>query len=337
MIRDQKETMLVSETDAGKIVALPDSDADGKADRTITILEGLKQPHGLAIVCPDTSGIIANPDGCILYVAETGELKSYDYDANKFSATYKETLIKFPTGDGHFTRTLLVQPDRKKLLISLGSSCNVCIEEDPLRATVLAFDFNSKEVSTVGTGLRNTVFMAVDPKTEMVWGTDNGRDMVGDDIPPDEVNRIAVGKNYGWPLCYGNNVHDTDFDEKKYLVDPCATMTPPHIALQAHSAPLGLAFIPEAGWPSDMQGDLLVAFHGSWNRSVPTGYKVVRFDLDKERNAPGDPIDFLTGFLGPDSETDNAVGRPVGILAESGAVYVSDDRAGAIYRIGVNK
>ncbi len=339
MIRDLQGTMLVSLTGGGKIVALPDLDADGKADRTFIVLDGLKQPHGIALHCSGTSSSAsAGQDACVLYVAETGELKSYVYDADTFKATYKETLTTFPTGAGHFTRTLLMRPDGKELLISVGSSCNVCVEKDPYRATVLSFNLATRAVSIVATGLRNSVFMAIDPKTEEVWATENGRDILGSDIPPDEINRINQGKNYGWPICYGNNIHDTDFDDKKYLVDPCASMTPPHIELQAHSAALGLGFIPDEGWLEDMQGDLLVAYHGSWNRSTPTGYKVVRFDLDNARKGIGGPIDFLTGFLRPNADTDSAIGRPVGILAEAeGVVYVSDDRAGAIYRIEANK
>lgn len=337
MIRDPKGTMLVSLTASGKVIALPDRDLDDRADRTVTVLEGLKQPHGLAIRCAESSATTTDSVGCILYVAETSELKSYYYDANTLTATFIETLTTFPAGAGHFTRTLLMQPDGKQLLISVGSSCNVCVETDDHRATVLSFDLATKDVSIVATGLRNTVFMAFDPKTQEVWGTENGRDILGADIPPDEINRISQGKNYGWPLCYGNNVHDTDFDKKKYLVDPCANMTPPHIVLPAHSAALGLGFIPDEGWPSDMQGDLLVAYHGSWNRSIPTGYKVVRIDLDSARNAVGSPIDFLTGFLAATtSDTDTALGRPVGLLVEPGGVtYVSDDRVGAIYRIAV--
>lgn len=339
MIRDSQGTMLVSETDGGKVVALPDLDMDGQADRTVIILQGLKQPHGLALRCRDASVPNATSSDCLLYVAETGTLTSYRYDANTFKATTSEIVTTFPTGSGHFTRTLLLSPDGTKLFIAVGSSCNVCVETDPHRATVVSYDFKTKSVSVVATGLRNTVFMAIDPKTQEIWGTENGRDILGADIPPDEINRISSGKNYGWPLCYGNNVHDTDFDKKKYLVDPCTHMTTPHIALQAHSAPLGLGFIPDEGWPPEMQGDLLIAYHGSWNRSTPTGYKVVRFNLDRTRNATSSPLDFLTGFLAPTtSDTDNALGRPVGVLTEpGGVVYVSDDRAGAIYRIALEK
>jgi glucose/arabinose dehydrogenase len=338
MIRDPQGTMLVSETSEGKVIALRDADMDGKADGTLNVLEGLDKPHGLALSCSYTDLVNVNQDSCVLFVAETGELKSYTYDTGTSAAIYKETLTTFPTGNGHFTRTILMHPDGKRLLISVGSSCNVCTEEDDRRAAVLSFEIESKKVSVVATGLRNTVFMAVDPKTKEIWRTDNGRDIIGDDIPPDEVNRIAEGKDYGWPLCYGNNIHDTDFDKKKYSVDPCGTKTPPHIELQAHSAALGLGFIPDDEWPEDMRGDLLIAYHGSWNRSTPTGYKVVRFDLDSTRKATSGPIDFLTGFLPPEAAPDEAIGRPVGVLVEAGGVvYVSDDRAGAIYRIEVDK
>lgn len=334
MIRDQKGTLLVSETGGGKIVALPDLDSDGKADRIVTILEGLDKPHGIVINCPDTGNVSVDQDACMLYVAETGELKSYQYDADLMKATYVETLMDFPVGEGHFTRTLMMHPDGKRLLITIGSSCNVCEETDDRRATMQALNLSTKIVTLFASGLRNSVFIAIDPFLGEVWATDNGRDVIGDDIPPDEVNIVQEGKDYGWPICFGKNVHDTDFDKKQYFVDPCAGKQVPHIELQAHSAGLGLTFIPEEGWPEEMAGDLLIAYHGSWNRSVPTGYKVVRFDLDDKRNAVSGPIDFLTGFLANGADTDSAIGRPVGLLAEpGGTVYVSDDRAGAIYKI----
>ena len=334
MTRDQRGNLIVSLTAKGKVVALPDLNIDMRADRVVTVLAGLKQPHGLLIDCPDTGFASADQDACTLYVAETGAVKSYSYDADTMSATYVATLAALPTGGGHFTRTLLMHPDGRRLLVSIGSSCNVCDEESPLRASVQQIDLTTKEISTFASGLRNTVFMATDPVTGEVWGTDNGRDLIGDDVPPDEVNILEKGKQYGWPFCYGKNVQDTDFDSRD--LDPCSVMSPAHIELQAHSAALGLAFIPEEGWPETMGNDLLVAYHGSWNRSEPTGYKVVRFDLDqRSRNSLGGPIDFLTGFLPEGShDTDDATGRPVGILAEPGGiVYISDDRAGAIYRI----
>lgn len=334
MLRDPKGTMLVSETAEGKVVALPDLDSDGKADRTQIVLDGLREPHGLYVRCPDTGNASADQDGCMLYVAETGSLKAYAYDADTLSAANPKEIATFPTGDGHYTRTLTPHPDGKHLLVAVGSSCNVCNETNPMRATIQSLDLATNAMTTFATGLRNSVFQAIDPVTGEVWATDNGRDVIGDDIPPDELNIVREGKDYGWPLCYGQNIHDTDFDTKQYIRDPCADSVPAHKDLQAHSAALGIGFIPEEGWPADMANDVLVAYHGSWNRSIPTGYKVVRFDLDDRRNVMGGPFDFLSGFLEMGQTVDQAIGRPVGILAEpGGVVYVSDDRAGAIYRV----
>ncbi len=328
MTRDSRGTMLVSQTKSGQVVALPDMDGDGKADSVKTVLSGLKQPHGITVICTDA---------CTLYVAETGALKSYSYDPETYSATLKATLAELPTGSGHFTRTLLRHPDGERLLVSVGSSCNVCEEPNAMRATVQALTLATNKMTTFAGGLRNTVFMATDPVYGKVWGTDHGRDLIGDDIPPDEVNIIEEGKNFGWPLCYGNKVHDTDFDSRQYFRDPCADTESPHLSLQAHSAALGLAFIPEEGWPEDMRNDLLVAYHGSWNRSEPTGYKVVRFNLDADRNVVGGPIDFLSGFL-TTNYTADALGRPVDIMAEPGGmVYISDDHVGAIYKVSLNE
>lgn len=331
MARDPGGVMLVSETSEGKVVALPDRDEDGQADETITVLEGLRQPHGLAFICGDV---------CTLYVAETGELKSYSYDADTYKATAPKTLATFPTGSGHYTRTLLPHPDGQHLLISVGSSCNACDESDSKRATIQSLNLATGELSTFATGLRNTVFMSIHPVTGEVWGTDNGRDLLGEDVPPDEVNILKEGQNYGWPICYGQNLHDTDFDRKQYVHDPCADKTPARIDLPAHSAALGLDFVPEEGWPEEYWHDLIIAYHGSWNRSEPTGYKVVRYDfIDDDVLQDQFSTDFMTGFLPEkESDTDNAIGRPVDVMIESGGVmYVSDDRAGAIYRVTLNE
>ena len=333
MTRDPNGTMLVSETSGGKVVALPDLDGDQKADRTILVLEGLKQPHGILVVCPSAG--TASEDGCVLYVAETGELKAYAYDADTYTATYQETIASFPTGSGHFTRTLLMHPDGKRLLASVGSSCNVCTEKDAKRATVQAIDLATNTMTTFASGLRNTVFMAIHPMTGSVWGTDNGRDVIGDEIPPDEVNIITEGKDYGWPFCYGQNVHDTDFDRSATTAGACAGKTSAHIELPAHVAALGIAFVPSEGWPAEWRNDVIIAEHGSWNRSTPSGYKVVRIDLDENGEPTGTGTeDFVTGFLPEGGKEDEAIGRPVGVMAEpDGVVYISDDRAGAIYRV----
>jgi len=165
-----------------------------------------------------------------------------------------------------------------------------------------------------------------------------GRDNIGDDLPPDEINIIenlstSSGQNsipnFGWPICYGKNIHDSDFDKNVYIRDPCADKIPSHIDLQAHSAPLGLAFVPEEGWLQDYWHNLFVAYHGSWNRSEPTGYKVVRIKLDSKGNYLGIE-DFITGWL----TKDGALGRPVDILVQPGGImYITDDKAGVIYKV----
>jgi glucose/arabinose dehydrogenase len=173
--------------------------------------------------------------------------------------------------------------------------------------------------------------MAINPHSGAIWGTEMGRDLLGDNIPPDEINIIKEGANYGWPICYGKNIHDTEFDKNTYFRNPCMEPfeTPSSIDVPAHSAPLGLAFIPKS-WPTEYRNDLLVAYHGSWNRSVPTGYKIVRYRFDANGTYQG-VEDFITGWFTKDG---TALGRPVGIvIATNGMTYISDDKAGVIYRL----
>jgi glucose/arabinose dehydrogenase len=329
MARDPKNALLVSETKEGKVVALPDLDGDGKADSAIIVLEGLNDPHGLLVLCGETGFESADQDDCTLYVAESHRAAAFRYDADTYTARYEKTLFPLPDDGGHNTRTLMLHPDNTRILVSVGSSCNVCLEEDGRRAAILAFDPAKEGYTKFATGLRNTVFMTTHYVTGEIWGTDMGRDMLGDDLPPDEINIIREGDDYGWPYCYGKNIRDKTVHSE--VGDPCRSMTTSHLDIPAHSAPLGLAFVPEEGWPEEWWYDALVAYHGSWNRSVPTGYKLVRFPLDAQGDPEGPPVDFMTGFMG---ENGSVTGRPVDILIEpGGTLYVSDDRAGAIYRI----
>ncbi len=323
MVRDPAGKLVVSLPTEGKVVALPDVNADGVADNVIVVAEGLKKPHGIAF-----------HDGKI-YIAETDQVAAYDYDEESFRATGKQKIVDLPT-DGynqHFTRTLhvLKEASGDRLLVSVGSSCNVCHENDPKRASILLMNFDGTNVTTFAKGLRNSVFMATNPSTGALWATEMGRDLLGDDIPPDEINIIKKGKDYGWPICYGKNIHDTAFDKNTYIRAPCTEPyeQPSVIDIPAHSAPLGLAFVPEEGWPAAYQFNLFVAYHGSWNRSEPTGYKVVRYKFAEDGTFLG-VEDFLTGFF----KDDEVLGRPADILIEpNGMMFVSDDRAGMIYQI----
>ena len=324
MAYDPVGNILLSNSSQGKVLALPDGNGDGVADEIVTVAEGLNGPHGLAVRCTKK---------CELYIAETDKVAVYDYDVDKLKATNKRKLLDLPSGGGHTTRTLLFMPapNDNKLLISVGSSCNVCNEEDSRRASVLVLNVESGEHKVFAKGLRNSVFMAIHPVSGEIWGTEMGRDLLGDDIPPDEINILKEGGNYGWPICYGKNIHDTDFDKNTYVRNPCMESfeTPSFIDIPAHSAPLGLAFIPEEGWPQEYWHNLLVAYHGSWNRSVPTGYKIVRYKLDAEGKGTKQE-NFISGWF----TDEGAWGRPVDILVQPGGlVYISDDKAGVIYRV----
>ncbi len=328
MTWDPAGRMLVSLTSEGKVVALPDEDVNWQADRIITVLDGLNRPHGLASKCEGNAAV----QKCWLYVAETNKIVRYDYDQSEAKASNPQKIADLPSGAGHFTRTIVFGPD-DRLYVSIGSSCNVCIEKDARRAAIYSMKADGSDFRSYATGLRNAVFFTWSFVDGRMWATEMGRDFLGDDLPPDEINVIQEGGNYGWPICYGKNIHDTNFDKNVYIQDPCVGKAESMVDLQAHSAPLGLAFIPEEGWPEDYWYDLLVAYHGSWNRSEPTGYKVVRVKLDARGNFEG-LEDFITGYL----TKEGALGRPVDILVQPGGiVYISDDKAGVIYRAVYNQ
>jgi len=330
---DPAGNLIVSLTKEGKIVSLPDLNQDGRADKVITLLEGLQNPHGMEIKCWD----VRRPQNCKLYVAETEKLVQYDLIFDEKEKIYKpvnpEKILDLPKGGRHFTRTLLFlpYPQDHKILISVGSTCDVCYENDERNGTILVYDFKTKESKIYAKGLRNSVFLTLHPVTGKVWATEMGRDWLGDNLPPDEINIIEEGKNYGWPICYGKNIHDDNFDKNVYIRNPCMEPfeTPSYIDIPAHSSPLGLAFFPEEGWPEKYWHNLLVAYHGSWNRTVPTGYKIVRYILDPQGKYLGEE-DFITGWL----QGNEAIGRPVDILIKPGGIiYISDDKAGVIYRV----
>lgn len=332
---DSVGRLLVSVPKDGKIISLFDSNHDGSADEKRVVAEGLDSPHGI---------VFQNP--WRLFVAETDKIVSFDYAPKTGLAFGKEKVTSLPGGGNHFTRTIVFLPPEKgesfsrKLLVSVGSSCNVCREEDSRRAAILLVDVEKKTVSPYAAGLRNAVFMRVHGGTGKIWATEMGRDMLGDDLPPDEINIIEEGKNYGWPICYGKNVHDTEFDRNIYARAPCREPfeTGSFADLPAHSAPLGLTFVPDGSWPAEYRNQLLAAYHGSWNRSVPTGYRIVRVKVSptgeyEGKTATSSPmiVDFISGWLTADNR---ALGRPVDLLFGSdGALYISDDKAGLIYRI----
>jgi glucose/arabinose dehydrogenase len=303
----------------GRIVALPDEDGDGTADEIREFATGLNRPHSL--VYHQGAWYIGVQNGVVRLVDEDGD----------GTADMQEQVVSLPSDGSHTTKTVEFLPDGR-MVVSVGSTCNVCEEDDPRRAAVLVYDDeNGTGESIFATGLRNAVGLAVHPATGELWATNNGRDLMGDDLPPENVYIVREGLDYGWPRCHSGDVIDPDFGGP----DACAGVEPPVTEMQAHSAPLGMVFYTgqdaENPFPQEYWGDLFVALHGSWNRSVPTGYKVVRLPLDGSEPS-GLVVDFAVGWL--DEETDEASGRPVGLaVGPDGTLYVSDDKGGFVYRI----
>ena len=297
----------------GKVLALPDLDRDGKVDEVKRVIDRLDNlPHGLAFY-----------DG-YLYLAAENSVSRYSYLGDGNLGTQEVIVGDLPTGS-HVSRTVGFGPS-KKMYVSIGSSCNVCEEKDRQRAVIMEYAPDGTGGRVFAEGIRNAVGFVFHPKTGEIWATENGRDALGDDLPPDEVNIIREGQNYGWPFCYGKRIPDPEFNEPSR----CASTEESLHDLQAHSAPLGLRFIDSPEFPEEWQGDLLVAYHGSWNRREPTGYKVVRMAIDGDKVVSEE--DFIFGWL---LDSGTSLGRPVDLIfgPEDGALYISDDKAGMIYRM----
>ena len=308
-------TMVVSEQGSrGQVTILADTNGDGVADKRTVFASGLNNPHGLAF-----------HDG-YLYIANTNQVIRYRWQGGAAAQGNAETIVdNIPTG-GHSTRTIVFGPD-DKLYLSVGSSCNVCNETNSLRAAIWQYNADGSGGRLYARGLRNAVGLAWQPGTTNLYATNNGRDGLGDNIPPETINLVGDGKDYGWPYCHNGTIVDPEFGNK----GNCAQVTKPAVEMQAHSAPLGLAFASGNMLPAAYSGDLFVAFHGSWNRSEKTGYKVVR-----ARFANGQPTgqveDFITGWLS--TSDGSSWGRPVDVsVGPDGALYISDDALGVIYRV----
>lgn len=353
---DEKDRMLVSETKVGRVSVLEDKNKDGIFESKEILIDNLRSPHGLAF--------FVEGEMTYLYIAETHQVARYAYDINAGILTEKigANIATLPPDGQHFTRTIAFGPNWRdrdlvkgsfpiggfyspdKLYISVGSSCDVCMETTWKRGAILESDPQGTFTGEFAGGLRNSVFFTFHPETNEVWATEMGRDDLGDDLPPDEVNIIKVAgpehkfgaRRFGWPFCYGNKIKDGTYKPEKFeridIPTDCNETDAPVIELPAHSAPLGLVFIPSAGeWPSQWKNDLLVAYHGSWNKSELTGYKIVRFKIDKNGRV-AETADFITGWLSENKK--KIYGRPVDLKFRSnGALYISDDAGGIIYKL----
>ncbi len=315
----------VAERGANRVVRLPDRDDDGVADSVEVVAGSLTVPSSIAF----------SPDGGSLYVGETRRVLRLSLAGDPLVADRVETVVDGLPSGGHSTRTVLLSPDGAWLYVSVGSSCNICLEEDPRRAAVVRYRAQGGAETVFATGLRNAVGMAFRPGTSELWVTNNGRDRLGDDQPPETVYLVGEGDDAGWPRCHSGRIIDPDYG----TAGDCDGVLAPVVEMQAHSAPLGLTFYTGTQFPETYLGGLFVAFHGSWNRSEPTGYKVVYVPVESTTSGvsgrggagAGPVMDFATGWL---QESGSQWGRPVDVLTGGdGSLLVSDDYGGRIFRI----
>jgi glucose/arabinose dehydrogenase len=316
MVVDDQGTVYVSRPATDDVVALKVQ--DGRADSPPRpILSGLEKAHGLALVRGR------------LYVA--GVKKVVAADLGSSAPEWRTVVDGLPDGGQHGRRTIGVGPDGL-LHISVGSSCNTCDETNPEHATLLRAPLDGRARAVFARGLRNTIGFAWHPDTGELWGMDHGSDWRGDNQPPEELNRLVDGGDYGWPLCFGDRQPDPLFDSQK-MTDKaahCRETVPATLRYQAHSAPIAMVFYTGTQFPAEYRHDAFVAMRGSWNREPPIGYKVVRIHF--KDGQPTGFEDFLGTFLIEGGAAH--FGRVAGLtVAQDGALLVSDDTNGVIYRV----
>lgn len=334
--------IFVAETGGGRVRVFRSNGAGAVSGQGEVFAEGLPRVFGLAFY---PSG----PNPRFVYVATPGAVMRFAYRSGDMKASGPpEQIAELPhSSGGHWSRDIAFSPDDKTLFVSIGSGSNVAEGEEtrdeaesaelPLgaswgselnRADVLAFDPDGKSERVFATGIRNCSGLAVQPANGALWCAVNERDGLGDDLAPDYATRVTEGAFYGWPWFYIGDHEDPRHQGER--PDLAARVTIPDVLIQAHSAPLGIAFYQAAQFPPEYRGDAFVTLHGSWNRAKRTGYKVVRL-LMKDGEPTRAYEDFLTGFVAND---ESVWGRPVGVaVAEDGSLLVSDDGSGSIWRV----
>ena len=310
------DVLFVGTRKAGKVYALRFS--GGRATQTITLASGLNMPNGVAF-----------RDGA-LYVAEVNRILRFDDVEARLDRPQTPVVVtdRFPTDTHHGWKFIRFGPDGM-LYVPVGAPCNVC-EQDPARYALISRikpDGGGYEV--VARGVRNSVGFDWQPETRELWFTDNGRDMLGDDLPSDELNRVSrAGLHFGFPYCHQGDLPDPQFGQGR----SCAEFAPPAVNLGAHVAALGMRFYTGSQFPPEYRNNIFIAEHGSWNRSKKTGYRVQRVVVAEGKVVKQEI--FAEGWL----QGESAWGRPVDIeVMRDGSLLVSDDHAGAIYRISYQR
>jgi glucose/arabinose dehydrogenase len=284
----------------------------------------------VAVNLPLVHGIAFHEDQ--VYLAGSQAVWVADVQDDGSFANLEVVLDTLSDGGQHPRRTIAIGPD-DKMYVSLGSSCNACPETNRLNATIIQSNLDGSETQIFASGLRNTLGWAWEPESGLMWGMDQGSDWRGDEQPPEELNQIVAGGNYGWPYCFGDQEVDPFLAMPPAGASPeqyCANTFGPALTYQAHSSPISFIFYAADQFPAEYQGDAFITMRGSWNRGEPTGYKVVRLQFED-----GQPVgfeDFVTGWLMDDGQSH--FGRVAGLTtAPDGSLLVSDDTNGVIYRI----
>jgi len=318
MTRGADGTIFVGSRGTGNVYALRDDDGDFVAEKRYIVAKGLNSPNGVAF-----------RDGA-LYVAEINRILRFDGIESRLDDPPRPVVISdaFPDEGHHGWKYIAFGPDGL-LYVPVGAPCNVCRRGDERFGTIMRMRPDGSALEVYARGVRNSVGFDWQPDTGILYFTDNGRDMLGDDLPPDELNAAPEkGMHFGFPFCHGGIIPDPEFGK----TSPCSAFTPPAVALGPHVAALGMRFYTGKQFPRQYRKQLFIAEHGSWNRSVPIGYRVTLVRFDAQR--PLSYEVFAQGWL----QGSSAWGRPVDLLQlPDGSMLLSDDRANVIYRISYTK
>lgn len=320
MLAVRGENIYLTRPMQGDVLRLRDLDGNGVTDEQAAVASGLTGVHGITF------------RGADVYLATPTTVFRATVDGAGAFGTPAPIITDLPDGGQHPNRTLGIGPD-DALYISVGSSCDACEETNPEHATLLRASLDGATRTVFARGLRNTIGFGWHPATGVLWGMDHGSDWRGADLPPEELNRIAAGNDYGWPYCFGQRQVDPVIDDPPETTKAayCMNTTPATLETQAHNAPIGLVYYTGTSFPSAYENDAFVAMRGSWNRYPATGYEIVRISFD-DAGEPTGFEDFVTGFLIEDGAATFA--RPAGIaVAPDGSLLFTDDSNGVIYRV----